>query len=293
MEKGLYSRAYLRHESGTESRAVAITFAASFIGHLILFLVLVFTPSHLPARKSPPRVVDVRLVSLPPPGAPASVPRDQGPRRTEKIPAPQAPPKKAVSRKTEPKKAVSVAPRSWKEKTSLKKETFKPEKVVKQAIERIEKKAEESRPESVSAAIDRLKKMVGDAPAPERKTPPTETPEKTEAGSGSGFSGGGVGTVKLTSEILLYQQQISYHIRNNWVFSEDLAGKRDDLEAWLKIKILADGTIKEVRFEKRSGNRYLDESAHKAVMKSDPLPALPKGYQFYEVGLIFTPTGLR
>jgi len=293
MEKGLYARAYLRREAGTESRAVAITFAASFIGHLILFLVLVFMPSHLPARKPPPRVVDVRLVSLPSPGPPARSPRDRAARRTEKVATPPAPPQKAVAPKPKPKKRVAVAPQNWKEKTSLKKETFKPEKVVKQAIARIEKKTEESRPESVTAAIDRLKKEVGEAPAPELKTRPSGTAEKAETGSGTGFPGGGVGTVKLTSEMLLYQQQVSYHIRNNWVFSKDLAGKGDDLETWLVIKILADGTIQEVRFEKRSGNHYLDESAQKAVMKSNPLPPLPKGYKFYELGLIFTPTGLQ
>lgn len=295
----MYSRAYLRREQGSESRAVAITFAASLVGHLIIFLVLVLAPSHLPARKHIPRVVDVSLVSLPSP-APPSKPKSPagGPKRTEKkapgkIKAPPVVPKKTATPKPEPKKSVSVAPRNWKEKTSLKKKTFKPDKVVKRAIERIEKKAEESRPESVAAAIDRLKKEVGDTPAPERKTNADGGGEKTDTAMDSGFAGGGIGTVKLTSEILLYQQQISYHIRNNWVFRKELAGKRDDLEAWLLIKILEDGTIKEVRFKKKSGNRYLDESASKAVMKSNPLPALPKGYQSYEIGLIFTPTGLQ
>jgi colicin import membrane protein len=61
----------------------------------------------------------------------------------------------------------------------------------------------------------------------------------------------------------------------------------------LKIKILANGEIKEIRFEKRSGNRYLDESAYKALMKTNPLPPLPKGFKLYEVGLIFTPKGLK
>ena len=72
-----------------------------------------------------------------------------------------------------------------------------------------------------------------------------------------------------------------------------LAGKLSDLETRIMIKIMANGEIKDVWFEKRSGNQYLDESAYKAIVKSNPLPPLPKGYQFYQVGLIFTPTGLQ
>lgn len=98
---------------------------------------------------------------------------------------------------------------------------------------------------------------------------------------------------KTGQEILSYQQEIAYHIRNNWVYPAQVAGQPRDLEARLQIKILADGEIKDIRFEKRSGNRYLDESAYEAVKKSNPLPALPKGYNEYSVILGFTPAGLH
>ena len=102
----------------------------------------------------------------------------------------------------------------------------------------------------------------------------------------------GVGSQQVP-KLLVYQQEIAYHIRKNWVFSEQLAGGRTDMEVRLLIKILENGNIEEIWFEKRSGNSYLDESAYKAIKKSNPLPLLPKGIQIYNVLLGFTPSGLK
>jgi len=110
--------------------------------------------------------------------------------------------------------------------------------------------------------------------------------------AGAGTESGGEGG-RPAPEILVYQQEIAYHVRNNWAYPEQLAGQRKDLETRLVISIMASGEIKDVRFDKRSGNSYLDDSAYKAVVKSNPLPPLPKGYQFYTVILGFTPAGLQ
>jgi colicin import membrane protein len=58
---------------------------------------------------------------------------------------------------------------------------------------------------------------------------------------------------------------------------------------------MPDGEVRDVWFEKKSGNAYFDDSAFKAVKKANPLPQLPKGYlrPFYNLGLIFTPSGLK
>jgi colicin import membrane protein len=84
-----------------------------------------------------------------------------------------------------------------------------------------------------------------------------------------------------------------YRIRQNWAFNERLANAEKGIQARVLIKILQNGQIRDVWFETRSGNRYLDESALKAVKKSNPLPPLPKGYVTYDVGLQFTPSGLK
>ncbi|MDF1591413.1 MAG: cell envelope integrity protein TolA [Desulfobacterales bacterium] len=211
----------------------------------------------------------------------------------EKAPPPPkaAPLEKPAAPKPKPAETVSLSPKKWSEKTSLKKETFKPARVVKRAIKQIEEQAEASRPSTVEAAIDRIRGKIGEKET-DNRLPDNRTMAGT-AEAGVGVAGPGGGDGKPAPEILVYQQDIAYHIRNNWVYPEQLAGQRKDLEARLVISIMASGEIKDVRFEKRSGDSYLDDSAYKAVLKSNPLPALPKGYQFYNVMLGFTPAGLQ
>jgi len=98
---------------------------------------------------------------------------------------------------------------------------------------------------------------------------------------------------KDLSQIEIYQAEVSVRLKNNWVFSEKLAGDTKGLESRLVIKIMADGKITDVWFEKRSGNTYLDNSAYKTVMRSNPLPPLPEGFAYFHLVLGFTPTGLK
>jgi len=83
-------------------------------------------------------------------------------------------------------------------------------------------------------------------------------------------------------------------LKKNWSFTAQLAGGRTDLEAWPAIKVMPNGEIKDIWFDKRSGNSYFDEQAKKAILKSNPLPPLPKGYwrPYFEVGFRFTASGL-
>jgi len=100
---------------------------------------------------------------------------------------------------------------------------------------------------------------------------------------------------KVSKPIDLYKSEIARQITEKWVFSQQVFRGRTDLEAVLVIKILPNGEIRNIWFEKKSGNSYLDESAFKAVKKSNPLPPLPKEFRrpFYNVGLVFTPYGLK
>jgi len=79
----------------------------------------------------------------------------------------------------------------------------------------------------------------------------------------------------------------------NWVFNDILARMDKNLEVVVLIKILKNGEIRDIIYETKSGNRYLDESAKKAIKKSNPLPPLPAGRRSYDLGLIFTPRGLK
>ena len=174
---------FQRMDNGT--RSMAWMFAVSALGHLVFFLILIFLPTQLPAKRHTPSVINVRMVS--PPGSdltarpgPRVVPPE--PKKVKDAPqpevekpdppkpvqiAPPEPPKAAVTVpkasetevtqtplnpvKSLPPDAISVAPKKKKikHKTSLKKKTFKSAQVIKRAIKRIETKTEVSRPNTV------------------------------------------------------------------------------------------------------------------------------------------------
>ena len=92
-----------------------------------------------------------------------------------------------------------------------------------------------------------------------------------------------------------YKSLMPNHIESKWVFNEQLVGGRTNLVSVIVIKIMPNGEITDIWFEKKSGNSYFDDSVYKAVKKSSPLPPLPREYTrpYYELGLIFTPKGLK
>lgn len=49
--------------------------------------------------------------------------------------------------------------------------------------------------------------------------------------------------------------------------------------AMISFAIRRDGSVRDVKIEKSSGNRSLDEAAMEAVLRSSPLPPLPFGYK--------------
>ena len=163
------------------------------------------------------------------------------------------------------------------------------------AIKQVQKKVDESDSSSVKEALNRLKKKVEET---EAAGPQSYESSNTKAGSaviGAGEGTGTAGGSQTIDAIRIYQAEIQYQIQKNWAFSQQLAGDSSTLEAVLAIKILRDGEIDDIWFDKKSGNSYLDESAYKAIVKSNPLPALPREYigSFYKIGLIFGPKGLK
>ena len=106
----------------------------------------------------------------------------------------------------------------------------------------------------------------------------------------------GSGVSNKTLELLdIYNAEIWHRIQKNWAFSEEMVRGRTDLEATIIVKIMRKGEIRDIWFEKRSGNSYFDDSVFKAVKKSDPLPPLPEGYlgPFYDVGFRFNLSELQ
>jgi len=286
MNKRIYPHTYQDEEK--EHRVFFSNFAVSLLCHLIFFVILIFAPGYATDRNPSLSVINVSLVTLPSQNnapLPAKV-------KTQTV-VEKKDQKTTISSKAVPKtdqkspESISFKPKKKKVKQSLKKKTFKTDKVVKSAISRIKKEVEDSRPDEVNKAIARLKDQV------EKTGPPS--PSKQQKTKETGPPGGSATGSKKDLELMdIYMIEIQYRIQKNWSFTAQLAGGRTDLEAWPAIKVMPNGEIKDVWFDKRSGNSYFDEQAKKAILKSNPLPPLPKGYwrPYFEVGFRFTASGL-
>lgn len=269
-----------------------------------------------------PNVVRVDLVSFSPgpqsgdtlPQTPEPTPREQEPvkqesAKVEPIPIPQEPANKVVkldrkpaleqtaktvpvpvltpdiSLKSKPKNIKALmAERKKKEKTPEKKKTPESEKEqtkkqLKAARQELGAKLEAKNRARIDQALKRMQKAVaGKGSGPK---------------TGPGF-GAGKGTVN-PDDFEIYKMKIAMAIRNNWIFSDTMAGLNQDLEVKIFVKVLRSGEIRDISYETRSGNKYLDESAKKAISRANPLPEFPKGMPVpsYEFLLGFTPKGLK
>ncbi len=223
-------------------------------------------------------VIRVDLVSLPDagegrPAAPAAASRSSAPKQA----AAKAPLFEKPADGPEPVVGVSDKKGPARVKTSLKKKTFDSQQILQESLDSLQEKVDTGEePDSLSEALSRLRRQVDEG-------------EAREGGGGTG--GQGAPRDRLTA-LDIYKLEIRYHILENWVYSRRLAGKDQDLKAAIGITIAADGKITDIWYDRRSGNQYFDESAYKAVLKSDRLPALPEGYETYTVGLEFTPSDI-
>ncbi len=198
----------------------------------------------------------------------------------EKKEKPEIRPEKSDAQKLPPEQIVRTKKKNP--------QTQKPRDLAKEVTPPSKKSQNEdtSRSDSIKDAVDRIRASVGRKAAQKGGGRGSGDGGNTDSpGRPGGGPGGEIGSI--------YGQQLAYHIQQNWAFSPSLAGGRRDLLSILRIRILSDGHIAEIDFERRSGNNYLDESAYRAVMKSDPLPPPPGGASEYTVGLRFTPDGLN
>jgi TonB family protein len=83
-------------------------------------------------------------------------------------------------------------------------------------------------------------------------------------------------------------------VKGNWTMPQALMPK-ENIETIIDVKISRSGALEYVEFEKRSGNRYFDDSALRAVKKSSPFPPLPDWImdKNIEIGIRFHSAELR
>ncbi|OQY13064.1 MAG: hypothetical protein B6I31_01980 [Desulfobacteraceae bacterium 4572_19] len=251
-----------------------------------------------------PSVINVDLVSLPPAGFTESTPVKNFTKQPVKvlpvkkvkqvlkkkqvipivlkkkqvIPIKETPKVVKKNRQIEKKIPVAKIIKKKQPKKSLKSKTYNSSKIIESTRKQMKKRAEKSEDDHLDKAFSRLR---------------IDTEKREKSGVNLTFGNNTARGKRVPEIIKLYQMELSYHIQKNWAFSERLAGNQKGLNVNILIKIMANGEIYDIEYKKKSGNKYLDDSAYRAVVKSNPLPALPKGYSSYDVVLGFTPSGLR
>jgi colicin import membrane protein len=314
MDDLAYSRSHFLGGAQEEPPAWRLPLVLSVVCHFFLFAALVFVPAPKSRQSFSPSVISVDLVSVAePPGAEA----DAAPAASESsaAPAPKAPetvksaPAKTIAAKVAPKPQVQTpvpvqppvpvqAPVPLdppKPKASLKQQTFQSEKALESALAKIEKTVETSRPDPLAAAFERLRQQVDKSPAKGdgEKAGGAGAPAAGQGKTGSPGGGGGGKEVSDLKDI--YRVEIAYRVQKNWALSEQLAGPNKNIRASLVFKVMPNGEIRDIIFTDRSGSAYLDESAYKAIVKSNPVDPHPAGLRapYIEMGLNFSPEGLK
>ncbi len=94
-------------------------------------------------------------------------------------------------------------------------------------------------------------------------------------------------------QIELYNLVLDSAIKQSWNENGPYEYFDKSLEAVILLDIDKDGITKAITFEQRSGNKKFDTLVIKTVSNANPLPPLPRKYENYKVGLIFTPYGLK
>ena len=297
MNQRTSARNYFFSQADNTMRAFLPSVIASFVLHIIVFGALFYTPGSFFKKKITPSAINVNLVSLPDYFPEPEIPKTKKSMKQE-TKEPEIKPESKPEPKPEPKheipkvqdkpvlKKAEPSPAPVKEKLSLKRQTYKTGKVKKNAIKEIEKRVEDTRLDSVAKALEQIQKNLD-------KTKPEDLPVEN-AIPGTEDMQPKPGSNAPSDKMEIYQLQVREIFNKNWAFSEQIAGEYENLKSIVVCTILPNGNIGDVWFEKRSGNKHLDDSAYKAILKSGPLPPLPHGYtQPYTAGYVFTPSGVQ
>lgn len=85
-----------------------------------------------------------------------------------------------------------------------------------------------------------------------------------------------------------YYASIWARIKGQWALPRGIVPGQN-LEAVIAVRILRDGSVSSIQYEKSSGNRYFDQSAWRAVRKAGPFPPFPESIRdgSLDVGIRF------
>jgi colicin import membrane protein len=295
----------------------------AMIAHLLMVALLAYVPRlHSPRQDFQP-AIQVDLVSPVLMNSAASLTPQQAPDAAQAVAIPVKKKKGGVGKPNRIKplaepvidttaqssseisvKETAVSSSSLK-KHALKKKTYRADRITKIKQEHSSPPEVASRPAEAKTAKESRETVASRQP-PAKQANPTvsddvfeqlrarvEKQVQEQPFVGSGTGGGGQAAAMNPETAYLYR--VADDIQRNWVFSRRLAGNQKNLRAVLFFKIMPDGEIRDIVFETRSGNRYLDESAYKAIVKSNPLRPHPPGIHKPVViaAYGFTPEGME
>jgi len=235
----------------------------SILLHLAIIALIITAPALYIKRTSSPRIYMVSLVS-----APSEKPLGLGEQETNKEVEKIEPVKKITS--TPVRKIAKEAPIA-----PLKKRVIIEDGFAKKVSPDEMKDRESTR--KIEEAISRLKRESSEQG---NVTAETNAPKVEGGVIASGIKG---------LRFKIYYTIIWGKIKEGWVLPEGLIKNKEGLEAVISFKILRDGEIKNIRFEKSSGNSYFDKSVLRAVEKANPLPSLPVEHRedYLDIGVRF------
>lgn len=261
-----------------EQRRFAAWLGIAAAAHVALVAVAILLQLYHLRTHPPVKIVSVSLVTLPgPPGpagggaamapAPAAAPAPPAP---APAPAPKAP-APPVPKKTVPAEDAAAAKRHLDDALSK----------LKQTADSRQQSQGRQQAQGMSSALSALQKKVasqGSGPA---------------HGSGSGGGGGLYGPGGGASDP--YKSKIAGIINDNWQFSNLLLRNAKGMEVYVAIYIQPDGTIAQIRYDRKAPSEYLNNSVKVALQKSNPLPPIPREYGSRPiwVGFVFGPEGVQ
>lgn len=131
-------------------------------------------------------------------------------------------------------------------------------------------------------AVENLRKRLG---------------EKTSADNAKGDASpaaNSAASADANSRLADYYTIIWSRIKSQWNLPGGINPK-DNIEAVVQVRIMSNGAITGINFEKKSGLAYFDNSVLRALKKADPLPPLPPWYRenSLDIGIRFLSSDLR
>ncbi|MFA5182614.1 MAG: energy transducer TonB [Syntrophales bacterium] len=131
-------------------------------------------------------------------------------------------------------------------------------------------------------AVENLRKRLG------------ERTSADNAKSESSPAANSAANAEANDRLADYYTVIWSRIKSQWNLPGGINPK-DNIEAIVQVRIMKNGAITGISFEKKSGLTYFDNSVLRALKKADPLPPLPPWYREngLDIGIRFLSSDLR